>query len=436
MKKRVSFHTLGCKLNFAETSTLARQFTADGGFERWTARGGADVCIVNTCSVTEHAEKKCRNLIRRLVRENQGAIIAVTGCYAQLRPDVLAAIEGVDIVVGNDRKGELYARVAGGSCEASEFAGFFEAFSSGDRTRAFLKVQDGCDYGCSYCTIPAARGKSRNTSIASVMKSVEEIARTGLREVVITGINTGDYGRTTGETFADLLRALDAPGTLGVDCAAGSATTGIERLRISSIEPNLLTDEIIGIVSRPGTRFQPHFHIPLQSGSDRILRLMRRRYDTATFAERVAALRAAISDAFLGIDVIVGFPGETDDDFHATIAFLERLAPAFLHVFPYSARPGTAAASFPQQVSPAVSAARVRQLTGLSTRLHREFYARHIGQQAHVLFESAGRTGLMSGFTENYIKVGAPLDRSLIGRICRVQLGTPTENGDLSAEVI
>lgn len=302
--RRVSFHTLGCKLNFSETSTLARQFE-QGGFVRVSPTAEADICVINSCSVTEHADKKCRNLIRRLHRRNPQAIIAVTGCYAQLKPYEIAAIEGVDIVLSNNDKGNLYKRVvelAGKgraqvySCDTDELTSFFAAFSSGDRTRAFLKVQDGCDYCCSYCTIHYARGASRNQPVAELVEEARRIAAGGQREIVITGVNTGDFGRTTGERFIDLLRALND-------------VEGIDRYRISSIEPNLLTDEIIAFCAA-SPKFQHHFHIPLQSGSDRILGLMRRRYTTARFAERIAAVRQAMPDAFIGIDVIVGSRGD------------------------------------------------------------------------------------------------------------------------------
>lgn len=301
--RRVSFHTLGCKLNFSETSTLARQFE-QGGFVRVSPTAEADICVINSCSVTEHADKKCRNLIRRLHRRNPQAIIAVTGCYAQLKPHEIAAIEGVDIVLSNNDKGNLYKRVvelAGKgraqvySCDTDELTSFFAAFSSGDRTRAFLKVQDGCDYCCSYCTIHYARGASRNQPVAELVEEARRIAAGGQREIVITGVNTGDFGRTTGERFIDLLRALND-------------VEGIDRYRISSIEPNLLTDEIIAFCAA-SPKFQHHFHIPLQSGSDRILGLMRRRYTTARFAERIAAVRQAMPDAFIGIDVTSASPG-------------------------------------------------------------------------------------------------------------------------------
>ena len=327
--KKVGFYTLGCKMNFSETSTIAREFEA-GGFCRARRGEPADIYVVNSCSVTEHADKKCRNLVRRLIRENPRALVAVTGCYAQLRPRELASIEGVDLVVGNGDKGSLFERIASmrskgetvvHGCEADELTSFFAAFSTGDRTRSFLKVQDGCDYRCSYCTIPLARGASRNLPIAEAVAEARRIAEAGQREIVITGVNTGDFGRTTGERFIDLLRALDA-------------VEGIERYRISSIEPNLLTDEIIDFCAS-SPKFQHHFHIPLQSGSDRILGLMRRRYTTARFADRIAAVRRRMPDAFIGIDVIVGFPGETEADFRTTYDFLTGIAPAFLHIFPF-----------------------------------------------------------------------------------------------------
>ena len=330
--RRVNFHTVGCKLNFAESSTLARQFV-EGGFVRVAPNEAADICVINSCSVTEHADKKCRNLIRKLHRRNPDAIIAVTGCYAQLKPYDIAQIEGVDIVLSNNDKGDLYQRVLELSkqgsaevtaCSVAELTRFFAAFSSGDRTRAYLKVQDGCDYKCSYCTIHYARGSSRNMPIADLVREAEQIAAAGQQEIVITGINTGDFGRTTGESFLDLLRALDA-------------VEGIERYRISSIEPNLLTDEIIDFCAS-SPKFQHHFHIPIQSGSDKILALMRRRYTQAKFEERIAAVRRAMPDAFIGIDVIVGFPGETEEEFRTTYDFLEHIAPAFLHIFPGYAR--------------------------------------------------------------------------------------------------
>ena len=431
--RRVSFHTLGCKLNFSETSTIARQFD-EGGFVRVGAGERADICVINTCSVTEHADKKCRNIIRRLHRLNPDAVIAVTGCYAQLKPQEIAAIEGVDIVLSNNDKGELYRRTValaakGGtagaqvySCATEELTNFFAAFSSGDRTRAFLKVQDGCDYCCSYCTIHYARGSSRNIPVADIVAEAGRIAAAGQREIVITGVNTGDFGRTTGERFIDLLRALDA-------------VEGIDRYRISSIEPNLLTDEIIEFCAS-SHKFCHHFHIPIQSGCDRILGLMRRRYTTARFADRIAAVRRAMPDAFIGIDVIVGFPTETDEEFRETYSFLESLAPSFLHIFPFSARPGTPAATMQGQVAPSVAAARVAELEGLCDRLHGDFCRRVVGSDVEVLFESTMRGGMMFGYTGNYIRVRAPYDRSRINTICRVRItGIDEVSHDVTGEI-
>lgn len=428
--RRVNFHTLGCKLNFSETSTLAREFE-QGGFVRVSPTAEADICVINSCSVTEHADKKCRNLIRRLHRRNPQAIIAVTGCYAQLKPQEIAAIEGVDIVLGNNDKGDLYKRVVelSGkgraqvySCDTDSLTSFFAAFSSGDRTRAFLKVQDGCDYRCSYCTIHQARGASRNQPIADLVAEARAIAAGGQKEVVLTGVNTGDFGRTTGERFTDLLRALDA-------------VEGIERYRISSIEPNLLTDEIIAFCAA-SRKFQHHFHIPLQSGSDRILGLMRRRYTSARFAERIAAVRRAMPDAFIGIDVIVGFPGETEADFRMTYDLLAGLEPAFLHIFPFSERPGTLAVELPDKVQASVATRRVGELEELCGRLHRSFCARAVGTEDEVLFESTRRAGMMFGFTGNYRRVKAPYDAARVNTVCRVKLTSIDESHDLMGEIL
>ena len=429
-QRRVNFHTLGCKLNFSESSTFARQFE-QGGYVRVAPDEEADICVINSCSVTEHADKKCRNLIRKLHRRNPQAIIAVTGCYAQLKPQEIAAIEGVDLVLSNNDKGELYRRVtelAGKgraqvySCETDELTNFFAAFSSGDRTRAFLKVQDGCDYCCSYFTIYSARGSSRNMPIADLVAEARQIAAAGQKEIVITGVNTGDFGRTTGEKFIDLLRALNE-------------VEGIERYRISSIEPNLLTDEIIAFCAA-SPKFQHHFHIPLQSGSDRILGLMRRRYTTARFAERVEAVRRLMPDAFIGIDVIVGFPGETEADFRTTYDFLERLAPAFLHIFPFSERPGTPAVDFPGKVQSSVATRRVEELEALCARLHGDFCARGTGTEADVLFESTRRGGMMFGFTGNYRRVKVPYDAARVNTVCRVRLGKMDESHDLKGDIL
>lgn len=428
--KRVNFHTLGCKLNFSETSTLAREFER-GGFVRVAADAETDIAVINSCSVTEHADKKCRNIIRKIHRRNPDAIIAVTGCYAQLKPQEIAAIDGVDIVLSNNDKGDLYKRVVELSgkhgarvygCDVAELTRFFAAFSSGDRTRAFLKVQDGCDYKCAYCTIHYARGASRNIPIAAVVAQARQIAAGGQKEIVITGVNTGDFGRTTGERFIDLLRALDE-------------VEGIERYRISSIEPNLLTDEIIEFCVA-STKFQPHFHIPLQSGSDRILGLMRRRYTTAKYADRIAKIRSLMPDAFIGIDVIVGFPGEDDSEFARTYDFLSEIRPSFLHIFPFSERPGTPAVDMPGKVQSSVATGRVKVLEELCERLHGEFCRRYVGSEATVLFESTMRGGLMFGYTENYLRVCAPYDRSRINDICRVRLSEMNENHDIAAEII
>lgn len=430
MSKKVNFHTLGCKLNFSESSTIARQFES-GGFERVSPTDAADICIINSCSVTEHADKKCRNLIRKLHRRNPNAIIAVTGCYAQLKPYEIAAIEGVDIVLSNNNKGETYQRVleltAKGktevySCETDQITNFFAAFSSGDRTRAFLKVQDGCDYCCSYCTIHNARGSSRNIPIADVVAQAEAIVAGGQKEIVITGVNTGDFGRTTGESFANLLRALDK-------------VEGVERYRISSIEPNLLTDEIIDICAR-SSKFQHHFHIPIQCGSNKILALMRRRYTVEKFADRIAAVKKAMPDAFIGIDVITGFPGETDEDFASSRDFLASIEPAFLHIFPFSERANTPAVDLPNKVQSSVSTARVKELEALSETLHHKFCSAALGSVASVLFESTERGGFMTGFTGNYIKVKVPYNRKYINQIVNVRLLSIEPNCDVVGQIV
>ena len=430
MKRRVSFHTLGCKLNFSESSTLARQFE-EGGFERVGANEEADICVINSCSVTEHADKKCRNIIRKLHRRNPSAIIAVTGCYAQLKPYEIAKIDGVDIVLGNNDKGDLYKRVVelstrGNaqvySCDCEQITRFFAAFSSGDRTRSFLKVQDGCDYKCAYCTIHYARGSSRNMPIAELVAEAEKVAATGLKEIVITGVNTGDFGRTTGEKFIDLLRALNE-------------VEGIERYRISSIEPNLITDEIIEFCAA-SPKFQHHFHIPLQSGSDRILGLMRRRYTSAKFADRIEKIRKLMPDAFIGIDVITGFPGETEENFQETYDLLARLKPSFLHIFPFSERPGTPAVDMPDKVPSYISTQRVARLEELCDALHYDFCAQGVGKEMYVLFESTMRGGMMYGYTGNYIRVKAPYRKELINRISRVKLASIGDDHDVMAEIL
>ncbi|MBR3678247.1 MAG: tRNA (N(6)-L-threonylcarbamoyladenosine(37)-C(2))-methylthiotransferase MtaB [Alistipes sp.] len=428
--RKVNFHTLGCKLNFSESSTIARQFE-EGGFVRVGVNDEADICIINSCSVTAQADKKCRNLIRKLHRKNPNAIIAVTGCYAQLKPYEIAQIEGVDIVLCNNNKGETYQQVLNlsergktkvFSCETDEITTFFAAFSSNDRTRAFLKVQDGCDYCCSYCTIHNARGSSRNIPIEQAVKQAEEIARGGQKEIVITGVNTGDFGRTTGESFLDLLKALDK-------------VEGIERYRISSIEPNLLTDEIIAFCAS-SYKFQHHFHIPIQCGSNKILAAMRRRYTVEKFRERIEAVRRAMPDAFIGIDVITGFPGEGEAEFEECYNFLSEINPSFLHIFPFSERENTPAVDLPNKVSPEISMARAKRLEELSNRCHYDFCKQYLGTTADVLFESTERGGMMCGFTGNYLKIKTKYNREYINCIVKVRLLSIEDNCDIVGEII
>lgn len=429
-QKRVSFHTLGCKLNFSESSTLAREFER-GGYVRVEPSEATDVAVINSCSVTEHADKKCRNIIRKIHRRNPNAIIAVTGCYAQLKPNDIASIEGVDLVLGNNDKGDLFRRVEElkqrgeaevYSCSVEDIKRFFPAYSSADRTRSFLKVQDGCDYKCAYCTIHYARGSSRNIPIADIVAEAEEIAALGQREIVITGINTGDFGRTTGERFIDLLKALDR-------------VEGIERYRISSIEPNLITDEIIEFCAS-SPKFVPHFHIPLQSGSTRILGLMRRRYTAEKYRERIAKIRELMPDAFLGVDVIVGFPGETEEDFLETYNLLQEVEASFLHIFPFSERPGTPAVTMPNKVQSRISTERVARLEALSTKLHKAFSERFLGEVREVLFESTDRSGKMYGYTDNYLRVSVPYNTEYINQICKVRLVALDEEGNIRSEIV
>ncbi len=415
INKKVAFVTLGCKLNFSETSTIASKFIASG-YERVAQNKYADVYVINTCSVTEHADSKCRQAIRKLHKINPDAIIAVTGCYAQLKPQEIMAIEGVDIVIGADRKGDVFQLVneidgkltnaRSYSCAISEVQSIFPAYSQGERTRSFLKIQDGCNYNCSYCTIPLARGKSRNLSIDTIIGQAKEIAAKGFKEVVLTGVNTGDFGRTTGEDFLDLLKALNE-----VD--------GIERYRISSIEPNLLREDIIRWIAA-GSKFQKHFHIPLQAGSDAVLAAMRRRYNTTMFAQKIAMIREIMGDVFFGIDVIVGFPTETDEEFEKSYNFLKDIVkPAFIHVFPYSRRANTPAAIMKPQVQESVKSHRVERLQALCNQLHDDYVARFIGTQQDVLFESTQKGGKMYGYTGNYIRVERPYDKTKIGKICK-----------------
>ena len=414
--KKAVYYTLGCKLNFSETSTIGK-ILKEAGVR--TARKGevADICIVNTCSVTEVADKKCRQAIHRLAKENPGAFIVVTGCYAQLKPGQVADIEGVDLVLGAEQKGDLIKYLGdvqkrehgeAVTTASKDIRKFSPSCERGDRTRYFLKVQDGCDYFCSYCTIPFARGRSRNGSIADIVKQAEEVAAEGGKEIVITGVNTGDFGKSTGENFFDLVKALDE-------------VEGIERYRISSIEPNLLTDEIIEFVSK-SKRFMPHFHIPLQSGCDEVLKLMRRRYDTALFAEKIQKIKSLMPDAFIGVDVIVGTRGETEEYFEKAYQFIKGLDVTQLHVFSYSERPGTQALKIDHVVSPDEKHERSQRLLAISDEKTKAFYRKHIGREMKVLMEHSKEGVPMHGFTDNYIRVELKRDNELDNRIVTVRL--------------
>lgn len=422
MNKKIAFITLGCKLNYAETSTYERELLSRG-FEAvsWTS-GQADICLVNTCSVTEHSDKKSRNIIRKLHRMCPDAGIVVTGCSAELRRAEIEKIDGVIRVFGATEKSQvvdflcgLYPRGTEHPRPSAFGEAYFGAFSTGERTRSFLKVQDGCDYKCHYCTVPYARGESRNEPIAEIVRKAEAIAATGVKEIVITGVNTGDFGKTTGESFFDLLKAL-------------SAVEGIERMRISSIEPNLLTEEIIDWIAEGDSKILPHFHIPLQSGCDTILEQMGRRYRTREFADKIAYIRRKLEKpgsqkVFFGIDVIAGFPGESDELFRQTYDFLQNeVRPAFIHIFPYSKRPGTPAAERPDQVQDSVKTARVEALEDLCSRLHDEFVAANKGLKSKVLFEQRTKDGKASGWSENYIKVEVPYRKELINSIIETEL--------------
>jgi threonylcarbamoyladenosine tRNA methylthiotransferase MtaB len=420
---KIALLTLGCKLNFAETATYERGFLA-AGLEVVPWSEAADVYLVNTCSVTATSDSKSRNLVRKVHRVNPAAHIVVTGCSAELRRAEIERIEGVSRVFGAGEKGQVVdetLRLLGlpaGTPPAPAQA-CFPAYSAAEsRTRAFLKVQDGCNNYCKYCTVPYARGESRNLPIADCVRNAERIAAEGVREIVLTGVNTGDFGRSTGESFLDLLKALN-----GVD--------GIERYRISSIEPNLLTEEIVDWIAG-GTKFQPHFHIPLQTGSDELLERMGRRYDTAFFADRIALIRDKMErpgapKVFFGIDVMVGLPGETDELFAQTCAFIRRVRPAFIHVFPYSRRPGTRAATMKGQLPERIKTERVAQLKALSDSLSEAFLAENRGIAETVLFESREKGGTMSGYTRNYIRITVPYDKDLVGKTAPVIIGTDHE---------
>lgn len=437
--KKAAYFTLGCKLNFAETSTVGQQLRKMG--VSTAARGEvADICIINTCSVTEVADQKCRQAIHRLVKHHPGALVVVTGCYAQLKPEQVAAIDGVDLVLGAEQKGQILEYIGQRlammpeeralaahehhTVRTADIRTFMPSCSCGDRTRYFLKVQDGCDYYCTYCTIPKARGRSRNGSIASLVEQAREAAAQGGREIVITGVNIGDFGRTTGESFLDLIKALDA-------------VEGIERYRISSIEPNLLTEEVIDFCAR-SRAFMPHFHIPLQSGSDEVLRLMHRRYDTELFARRVAYVKSRIPDAFIGVDVIVGTRGETEELFAEALDFMKRIGVSEYHVFSYSERPGTMALRIPHSVSPLEKHERSRQVISLSEECLDAFYSRFTGQVRPVLLEHSRKPGVIHGFTDNYIRVEIMCDEAQPDNIIvPVRLGGWNEAHDaLTGEIV
>lgn len=433
--KKAVYYTLGCKLNFAETSTVGAELKARGVR---TARKGeiADICVVNTCSVTEVADSKCRQAIHRLVRNHPGAIVVVTGCYAQLKPEQVSAMEGVDLVLGSNEKGQIVDAILERmqmmpeerklaahehrTVRTADIRNFMPSCSCGDRTRYFLKVQDGCDYYCTYCTIPFARGRSRNGSIELLVSQAREAAMAGAKEIVITGVNIGDFGKTTGESFLDLLKALDA-------------VEGIERYRISSIEPNLLTDEVLQFCAQ-SRAFMPHFHIPLQSGSDEVLRLMRRKYDTALFRSKVERVLELMPDAFIGVDTIVGTRGETEELFQEAYDYMASLPVAQYHVFPYSERPGTKALEIPHKVRPEEKKERSQKILDLSERITHDFYNRYIGKVRPVLLEHSKSKRTMHGFTDNYIRVEITLPDGtssdmVDNTIVDVRLGEWNEDG-------
>lgn len=429
MKKKVAFHTLGCKLNFSETATIASQMEA-ADFEKVPFESKADVYVINTCSVTENADKRFKEIVKKTQKINEKAFVAAVGCYAQLKPEALAEVDGVDLVLGATEKFNLTAylndltkqevgRVH--ACEIEEADFYVGGYAIGERTRAFLKVQDGCDYKCTYCTIPLARGISRSDTLENVLKNAQEIAIKGIKEIVLTGVNIGDYGK--GEfgnkkhqhTFFDLVQSLEE-------------VPGISRLRISSIEPNLLKNETIELVSKSDV-FVPHFHIPLQSGSDKVLKKMKRRYLTSLYRDRIETIQNKMPHACIGVDVIVGFPGETEQDFLETYEFLNELAVSYLHVFTYSERDRTEAANMSEVVPLAVRNKRSKMLRGLSVKLRRAFYESQIDTKRTVLFEGENKKGYIHGFTENYVKVKTPWDPVLVNTVAEVRLRDIDQDG-------
>lgn len=421
--KTAVYYTLGCKLNFSETSTIGK-LLREAGVRAARKGEQADICVINTCSVTEMADKKCRQAIHRMIKQHPDAFIVVTGCYAQLKPESITQIEGVDLVLGAEQKkdmlsylGNLQKKQEGGAAYTStlkDIRSFAPSCSRGDRTRFFLKVQDGCDYYCSYCTIPLARGRSRNGSIESMVEQAKNAAAEGGKEIVLTGVNIGDFGKSTGESFFDLIRALDE-------------VEGIHRYRISSIEPNLLTDEIIEFVAQ-SKRFMPHFHIPLQSGSDEVLKLMKRKYNTALFADKISKIKQAMPHAFIGVDVIVGTRGETDECFEEALQFIQRMDVTQLHVFSYSERPGTQALNIVHTVSVEEKHRRSKELLQLSDEKTQAFYAQHIGRDMLVLVEKSKPGTPMHGFTRNYIRVELDVNDTLDNEIVHVRLGAFNED--------
>lgn len=430
--KKVAFYTLGCKLNFSETSTIARLFE-DAGFAKVDFEDTPDVYVINTCSVTENADKKCKQLVKRATKINPDAFVVIVGCYAQLKPEEIAKITGVDMVLGANEKFNILEHLEKkeGKLLQPEVTydnikntkEFVPSFSLGDRTRSFLKVQDGCDYFCTFCTIPLARGKSRNASIQETLIEAEKIAATDVKEVVLTGVNIGDFGQGSGSNFYQLIKAMDK-------------IQGIDRFRISSIEPNLLSNEIIDFCLKESSGFVPHFHIPLQSGSNRLLKLMRRKYERELYAERVEHIKSIRPDACIGVDVIVGFPGETDEDFMETVDFLKDLDVSYLHVFTYSERANTGAPKLGEKVPMEVRRERSKQLHLLSDRKKRQFYTENVGTKRSVLFEHEEDEGIMYGFTENYIKVKFPYDASMTNTFKEVQLTEVDRDGIMKCELI
>ncbi len=416
MSKSVAFYTLGCKLNFSETSTIARSLMEEG-YQKVAFQESADVYVINTCSVTDHADRKCKKVVKEALRHNPNAFVAVIGCYAQLKPQEIAKIPGVDVVLGAAEKFNINAYIGDGfkkeqaivhEGKIKEVLDYHASYSIGDRTRTFLKIQDGCDYFCAFCTIPLARGKSRSDTIENVVKQAHEIVDQGIKEIVLTGVNTGDFGVQTGETFFGLLQALE-----NVD--------GLKRIRISSIEPNLLSNEIIDFAAS-STKIVPHFHIPLQSGSDDILKAMRRKYDTALYASRIEHIKEKMPNACIGVDVIVGFPGETEEEFLKTYQFLNELNISYLHVFPYSERSNTTANKMPGKVLLRNRNERVQQLQILSEKKKRFFYESQLGSTQSVLWEAENNANCLFGFTENYVKVKTTYDPMLINEITKVEL--------------